>query len=154
MRTRTIKQTVTISAAPHVVYEMLMDSRKHSKLTGAPAKVSRKIGGAFTVYDGYAFGKNIELEPDARIVQTWSASDWPEGSVSTISITLISVAAGCRITFVHSGLPAEHADSIKQGWIDFLMVPHERNVEKKLNFGLSHLFLVDNLLNSSEFLQL
>lgn len=34
-------------ATPHEVYEALMDSRTHGRLTGGPARISRKVGGRF-----------------------------------------------------------------------------------------------------------
>lgn len=43
MKTKSIKQIVTFKAPPEAVYEALMDFRKHSKFTGAPAKISRML---------------------------------------------------------------------------------------------------------------
>jgi uncharacterized protein YndB with AHSA1/START domain len=65
MKIKDIQQKVTFKAAIHDVYEALMDSRKHARFTGAPARMSRKIGGTFSAYDGYITGVNIELVPDA-----------------------------------------------------------------------------------------
>jgi uncharacterized protein YndB with AHSA1/START domain len=45
MKMRNIRQSITIKATPQDVYEALMDSRKHSRFTGARARMSRKIGG-------------------------------------------------------------------------------------------------------------
>jgi len=41
---KTIRQSVTIKASPHAVYEALMDSRKHAAFSGMPARISRKVG--------------------------------------------------------------------------------------------------------------
>ena len=61
MKTKTIRQSVTFKTSPHVIYEMLMDSRKHAKFTGEKASISRKIGGKFTAYAGYIHGVNLNL---------------------------------------------------------------------------------------------
>src|SRR6266498_3601 len=53
MRTKTIRQSVTFNVVPHEVFEALMDSKKHAKFTGAPAKISRKIGGKFMAHGDY-----------------------------------------------------------------------------------------------------
>ncbi len=74
-----IRQSVTFKATPHEVYEALMDSRKHARFTHEPARISRKVGGAFSAYSGYITGTNLELVPDKKIVQAWHAQDWPEG---------------------------------------------------------------------------
>ncbi len=68
-----IKQSVTFKASPHAVYEALMDSKKHSAFTGGKASISRVVGGKYTAYDNYVNGKNIELVPDKKIVQSWRA---------------------------------------------------------------------------------
>jgi hypothetical protein len=38
MKTKVIKQTITIKCDPHEVYETLMNSQKHSRLISAPLK--------------------------------------------------------------------------------------------------------------------
>ncbi len=65
---KTIRQTVTFKASPHEVYEALMNSRRHAKFSGGKARLSRKVGGKFTAYDGYIEGTNLELAPDKKIV--------------------------------------------------------------------------------------
>src|SRR3989442_14487615 len=60
---KTIRQSVTVKASPKVVYAALMDSKTHARFTEAKAVVSRRVGGSFTAYDGYASGKNLELVP-------------------------------------------------------------------------------------------
>jgi hypothetical protein len=51
---------------------MLMNSRKHSKFTGAKAIISHKVGGKFSAYGKYIQGINLELVPARRIVQAWA----------------------------------------------------------------------------------
>ena len=116
--TRNIEQTVTFKARPHVVYEMLMDSAEHARFTGAEASISREVGGAFTAYGGALTGTNIELAPDAKIVQSWRASDWPEGHYSTVTYLLEEADGGTRLTFTQTGVPEHSYDDINQGWRD------------------------------------
>ena len=61
---RIIRQSATFHAAPHAVYEALMDSRQHAKFTGSPARMSRKVGGAISAFGGYISGTNLELLTD------------------------------------------------------------------------------------------
>ena len=61
--TRSIRQTVTIGAAPRKVYEALISEKKHAKFTGAKAAISRKVGGAFTCYGTHLSGINLDLVP-------------------------------------------------------------------------------------------
>ncbi|MDD8017378.1 MAG: SRPBCC family protein [Bacteroidota bacterium] len=130
MKTKTIRQKVSIKSTAHEVYELLMDSKKHAQFSRGAAKVSRKVGGKFSVYDNYATGKNLELVQDKKIVQTWHASDWEEGHYSTVTFLLQETNTGCIITFVQEGVPEDQFSSIKQGWIDFYWNPMKKMLSK------------------------
>jgi len=130
MATKTIRQSVTFKARPHQVYEALMDSKKHAQFTGGKASISRQVGGKFSTYDGYAEGVNLELVPDEKIVQTWRASDWPEGNYSRVTFSLKEVAGGTRLTFTQSGVPEEQYDDVSQGWRDYYWAPMKQMLEK------------------------
>ncbi len=131
VNTRTIEQTVTFKARPHVVYEMLMDSAEHARFSGAPASISREVGGAFTAYDGALTGTNVELVPDAKIVQSWRAGDWPEGHYSTATFLLEEADGGTRLTFTQTGVPEQNFDDINQGWRDFYWSKMESSLESR-----------------------
>jgi activator of HSP90 ATPase len=113
-----IKQTVTFKASPHEVYEMLMDSKKHAAFTGSPAEISREVGGAIMAFDGYITGKNIELIPDRKIVQSWRAIDWAEDYFSTVTFELSAVPEGTRLDFIHANVPEGTEEEFTQGWIE------------------------------------
>jgi activator of HSP90 ATPase len=122
METKDLKQQVTFKASPHTVYEIIMDSKKHSVLAGDVARISRKAGGKFTVGD-YIEGENLEIVPDEKIVQTWRYDDWPKGHYSRASFSFTETPGGTRLTFTQTGIPAEFYDDIKQGWIDYYWMP-------------------------------
>jgi len=130
MKTRTIRQSVTLRASPHAVYEMLMDSRKHAKFTGEKASIIRKIGGKFSAYAGYISGVNLDLVPDKKIVQLWRGNDWTKGHYSKVTFSLKKVERGTRLTFRQSGVPGEQYKDIKQGWHDYYWKPMREMLEK------------------------
>ena len=123
MKTRTVRQSVTLRASPHQVYEALMDSAKHSEFTGDVAGISREVGGAISAGSGYIDGRNLELDPDRKIVQAWRGSDWPEGHYSRATFSLSAVPRGTRLTFRQSGVPEEFYEDISQGWRDYYWTP-------------------------------
>lgn len=123
MKTKTIRQVVTFKASPHMVYEALMDSRKHSRFTGDTASISRKIGGRFKAYGDYIEGVNLELAPDEKIVQSWRANDWPEGHYSRVTFSLKELEKGTQLTLTQSDVPEEFYEEIGQGWHDFYWTP-------------------------------
>jgi activator of HSP90 ATPase len=133
MKTRkmkTIRQSVTFKTIPHEVYEALMDSRKHARFTGAKARISRKVDGKFTAYDGYIEGVNLNLVPDKKIVQSWRGSDWPEGHYSRATFSLKKVKNGTHLTFTQSGVPDQYYNDIKQGWHDYYWRPMKEMLAK------------------------
>jgi activator of HSP90 ATPase len=130
MRTKTIRQSVTFKTSPHIIYELLMDSRKHAKFTGEKAALSRKVGGKFTAYAGYINGVNLDLVQDKRIVQSWRGSDWPEEHYSRVTYSLEKVKSGTRLTFRQSGVPEKHYNDINQGWRDYYWSPMRKMLEK------------------------
>lgn len=130
MKTKTIRQSVTFEASPHAVYEALMDSRKHARFTGAKARISRKVNGKFTAYDGYIEGVHVDLVPGKRIVQSWRGIDWPEGHFSKAAFSLKKIKNGTRLIFIQSGVPVQHHHAISQGWRDYYWKPMKEMLEK------------------------
>ncbi len=94
-----------------------MTSSKHAKFSGAPAKISKKVGGAVSVYGGYIPAVNIELKPGKRIVQAWRAQGWPKGQWSLVSYQLKAAKGGkTLLNFSHLGVPPRHQAQLAKGW--------------------------------------
>jgi activator of HSP90 ATPase len=125
-----IHQTVTFKASPHDVYEALMDSKKHAAFSGGKARISRQVGGSISAYDDYISGKNLELVPDRKIVQSWRAVDWPEGKFSTVTFVLTPDTGGTRLDFTHTEVPDGTEAEFTQGWIDNYWEPMKKMLEK------------------------
>jgi len=119
----TIRQSITLSAPPEDVFEVLMDSRKHTKLTGATARIDRSVGGKFSAYDGYIEGQNVEVVRNKRIIQLWRGSDWPPGHYSRATFHLRKIARRTHLVFRQSNVPPGQYKAIKQGWTDFYWNP-------------------------------
>jgi activator of HSP90 ATPase len=130
MKTKTVRQTVTFKATPHEVYEMLMDSKKHSELTMSKAQISKKVGDKFSIYEGDIEGVNLELVPGRKIIQSWRYSDWPEGHYSQATFLLEEIKGGTQLTFTQTGVPEEHFDEIARGWHDYYWEPMKELLEQ------------------------
>ncbi len=126
----TIRQTVEFDAPPHAVFEALMDSKKHAAFTGSKASVSRKVGGAISAWNGYIEGKNLRIEKDKVIVQSWRTTDFAEKDPdSQIMFHFSKKGKGTRLIFVHSKVPDRLAEEFRQGWIDSYWVPLKAYLE-------------------------
>ena len=114
---KTIKQKVKFKASPKVIYELIADSKKHAAVTGDKATISSKIGGSFSVYNGYISGVNVDLLPGKRIVQAWRGSDFPEGIFSMAAFVLAPTEdGGTELTLMHRGVPKQLIPGIEKGW--------------------------------------
>lgn len=116
---KTIKQIVSFKASPHEIYEMLIDSKKHSLFTNSKCKIDRKINGKFTAYDGYISGKNISLVKDKKIVQAWACSDWPKNHYSKATFDLKRIKNGTKLIFTQINVPNEFYKDINEGWKEY-----------------------------------
>ena len=115
--------SVLIPASPEEIYHTWLSSEGHSAMTGSPATASDQVGDEFTAWDGYINGRNLELEPHARIVQSWRTTEFsPEEPDSRIEITLVAVGNQTRLTLHHTGLPP-HGGQYEQGWVDSYFEP-------------------------------
>jgi len=117
-----VHQVVEFNAKPKDVYDAYLDSRRHARMTGAPAQMSKKEGGWFTAGD-YIVGYNLELVPGKRIVQAWRGKDWPEGAYSVLRLDLKAKGKGSRVTVEHVGIPDKFREGVDQGWVDFYWTP-------------------------------
>jgi activator of HSP90 ATPase len=132
LKTTTITQKVVIPALPEKVYDALTNAKKHSEFTGGKATGNPVVGSRFTAWDGYISGKNLELEKGKKIVQEWVTTDWPQGyPPSKLELTFREVGGKTELTMVHSDVPAEQEDELKQGWIDFYWEPLKTYFQKR-----------------------
>jgi activator of HSP90 ATPase len=128
---KTIRFKIKLPATPQEVFDMLMDSKKHSKFTGDIAKISRKIKGKFSVFSGYAKGINKKIVEGKQIVQSWRASDWPKDSDSEVSFTFKKVKGGTELIFSQKKVPDSFFQDVKDGWDDYYWKPLKKAFTKK-----------------------
>lgn len=134
-----IHQEVVFKASRKLVYEALIDTKKFDKvihlsaamrsgmkLGTAPTKISREVGGAFSLYGGHIVGRHVELVPNERIVQAWRVVDWDPGVHSIVIFNLREEGSGTRIVFEHAGFPLGQGAHLAQGWRSNYWEPLEK----------------------------
>lgn len=124
--TPTILQRVRFSASPKILFNMYMDSKKHSSATGAPAKLSRKVGGAWHAHGGAIGGKNLLIVPGWRVVQAWRATHWKKGELSIVILTFEKARGGAVVDLVHVGVPHHDQKGVRTGWPKFYWKPWKK----------------------------
>ncbi len=115
-KTKNLRQIAIFKASARDVYELLMDSKKHTAFSGAKARMSKKAGGSFTAYDGWIEGKNLRLVPNRLIVQKWRGQDWPKAHYSVITFELSKKGTGTKLVFTQKGVPVSKYRGIFEGW--------------------------------------
>jgi len=129
VRTRQLRQTVSIQAPVQAVYGALVNSRQHSRITGSRARIGTKVGSAFSVWDGGVSGFTLALEPNRRIVLAWRSSDWPAGHYSIVSFAFRKAGATTRLVLEQYGIPAGAYRDIAEGWKTYYWQPMKDALE-------------------------
>ena len=112
-----------IKAPAEKIYTAWLSSEGHTNMTGGTAIISDTIGERFTAWDGYIEGKNLELEPHRRIVQSWRTSQFEETEEdSQIEILLNETNGETELTLIHTKVP-ESGDHYKKGWENHYFQP-------------------------------
>jgi len=134
MKTGTIRQTVRLPGDPDEVYRALMTTKGHEGFTGAPAKISARVGGSFMAWGGYIHGENLKLVPGKRIVQSWRPSEetWPDDYYSKVTFALSKSGPGTILRFTHSGVPSDHVGHLTSGWKESYWQPLSKYLKKQV----------------------
>jgi activator of HSP90 ATPase len=111
-----LHQEVVIKAEPRRIYEALLDSKQFAAFSGLAADIDRKPGGAFTMFGGLIGGRNVELTPNACIVQAWRPSHWEPSVYSIVRFDFKAQDGGTLVVLDHKGFPAGEYDSLYAGW--------------------------------------
>jgi activator of HSP90 ATPase len=124
-----IHQEMIFKASRKRVYEALTEAKEFDKVvqqseavrTGmvkrpAPAAISVELGGAFAFFGGFIVGRQLELQPNERIVQAWRVSYWNPGIYSIARFELAEQGMGTKLVFDHTGFPAGDGQHLLEGW--------------------------------------
>jgi len=137
-----LKQTVIFNANTRDLYEAIINPKKHSAFTGAKATNNGKVGGKFTSWDGYAFGKNLLLQKNKKIVQSWSTTDFPE-TMTEITFEFkdqrneknfkkaVREKDKTKLIFKQKNIPSKNFKEISDGWQDYYWKPLKKWIEKE-----------------------
>ena len=84
---KTIEMTEKFYCRAKDIYEILMDENRWKGFTQSNARISREVGGEFSLFDGSITGVNEELQEGKLIAQKWRFGSWPDGLYSSVSFS-------------------------------------------------------------------
>jgi activator of HSP90 ATPase len=132
MATTIIQKVVFKNTTPKALYDLYMNPKKHAMISAAPAVISPKAGGKYSVFGGYIQGKNLHLVKDKLIVQTWRAQGWDKNDVdSTFIISLEAKGKDVVLQAIHANVPNKHSANLAKGWKDHYWNPWKQHLAGK-----------------------
>jgi uncharacterized protein YndB with AHSA1/START domain len=121
-----------IPAAPGAVYRAWLTGKEHARMTGGPATGEPAVGADHSAWDGYIRGRNLALEPEARIVQSWRTTEFPESAPDSIlEVRLFGDGGGTRLVLVHSDIPEGQGAMYREGWVEHYFEPMQKHFGTK-----------------------
>ena len=128
--------TSVIPASAQEIYDAWLDSLAHSEMTGGEASMSDEIDAEVSAWDGYITGRNLELIPGERIVQSWRTTQFAEEHEdSIVRLTFEEGTDGTLITLVHSNVPDEQTSYELGGWQEHYFEPMKKYFGKRQRRG-------------------
>lgn len=110
---KTFKKYLLLPAPPEEVYLGLTKAQSIQLWTGAEVEFTEEVDTEFSLWDGDIVGKNLEFEPNKKIVQQWYFGEANEPSIVTIK--LHPDKKGTSLEFVQTNIPDEDFNDFTEG---------------------------------------
>ncbi len=116
-----------IPASARSIYSAWLDSEKHALMTDSESAIaSQNEGAEYKAHGDYITGKNIELIPFKKIVQSWRSTSFkPEDEDSLIEVTFEEKGNVTEVKLVHSNIP-EQEYHVETGWVTHYFEPMKK----------------------------
>jgi uncharacterized protein YndB with AHSA1/START domain len=111
---KNFKKYYIIPASPEEVYLALTKELSLELWTGDKAIFKEEPDTEFSLWDGDIVGRNIEFEPNKKIVQEWYFGEDNEYP-SIVTIKLHEDKKGTSLEFVQTNIPGEDFEDFTEG---------------------------------------
>ncbi len=108
------KKYYFIPAPPEDVYLALTNPSTIHLWSGEVAVMSTELNSEFSLWEGSITGRNLEFEPNKKIVQQWYFGEQEEQSIVTIKLHPDS--KGTSVELRHTNIPDEGYGDFVEGW--------------------------------------
>lgn len=108
------KKYYSIPATPEEIYMAITNPVTIELWTGEVAEMSTEPGTEFSMWDGSIVGKNIEFEPNKKVVQQWYFEGQSDNSIVTIKLHADKQSTSAELR--HTNIPDDDYNDIVDGW--------------------------------------
>ncbi|KAF7818938.1 activator of 90 kDa heat shock protein ATPase-like protein [Senna tora] len=137
---KTISLTERFNCRAKDLYEILLDENRWKGFTQSNARISKNVGGEFSIFDGSVTGSNVELQEAKLIVQKWRFGSWPDGMQSLVTLVFEEPEPGVTIIkLTHTDVPLEDrygnatvVENTERGWRDLIF----QRIKGVFGFGI------------------
>ncbi len=121
----TIRRSFTLPVGPKEAFALLADGRKIRSWSGQKGGVQPRIGGRFSMFDGWVAGVVLAYQPGKALAYTWLPQDWNAGTEpSIVSYSFRGSGRKTQVRLVHKLLPnASTARDHASGWTEHVIDP-------------------------------
>ncbi|MCE2740601.1 MAG: SRPBCC domain-containing protein [Sphingobacteriales bacterium] len=110
------KKYYIIPAPPEDVYLALTQEPTIMLWTGDQATFVAEPNTEFSLWDGSIIGKNLEFEPNKKLVQQWYFGDEEAEAPSIVTLKLHAHNQGTSLEVRQTNIPDEEYNDLIEGW--------------------------------------
>lgn len=110
------KKYYIIPAPPEDVYLALTNEATIMLWTGDQATFVAEPNAEFSLWDGSIVGKNLELEPNKKLVQQWYFGEEETENPSIVTLKLHCHNQGTSLEVRQTNIPDEEYQDLVEGW--------------------------------------
>ena len=114
------KKYFIITARPDQVYLALTTEATIQLWSGDKVEMKPEPDTEFSLWDGSIVGRNLEFEPEKKIVQQWYFGEQTEPSIVTIKLHAQKNVTSLELK--HTNIPDEDYEDIVDGWNNSYML--------------------------------
>ncbi|KAK7336663.1 hypothetical protein VNO77_17209 [Canavalia gladiata] len=137
---KSINLTEKFNCRARDLYEILLDENRWKGFTQSNARISKEVGGEFSIFDGSVTGIHLELQEAKLIVQRWRFGSWHDGVQSTVRLVFEEPEPGVTVVkLTHSDVPEEDrygnatvVENTERGWRDLIF----QRIRAVFGFGI------------------
>lgn len=116
VNTSSISETYEFQTLAKELYITFLDQNRVAAWSRAAPNLDPKVGGKFSLFNGNIDGEFLELEENAKIVQTWRLQAWPKDHYAKLTLAFDQGLDGTNLRMVMDDVPLSQEDVVKSNF--------------------------------------